>query len=104
MTLSSSQFSPLLRQTMTYLPSITSRGVGALRRMRPISLAASPPYSSTRTENRPRLSITLRTLQEARVISYRYATVTIADRAALEKGSCECYETLRHEAEWVYRP
>ena len=54
--------------------------------------------------NRPRLSITLRTLQEARVISYRYATVTIADRAALEKGSCECYETLRHEAEWVYRP
>lgn len=53
--------------------------------------------------NRARLSMILRTLQQAGVISYRYASVTIADRAALEEGSCECYETLRREADRIYQ-
>jgi CRP-like cAMP-binding protein len=52
--------------------------------------------------NRPRLSMMLRMLQEAGVISYHYASVTIADRAALEEASCECYETLRHEIDQLY--
>jgi CRP-like cAMP-binding protein len=53
--------------------------------------------------NRARLSTILRTLQQAGVISYRYASVTIADRAALEDGSCECHKTLRREADWIYQ-
>ncbi|MBV8093778.1 MAG: Crp/Fnr family transcriptional regulator [Acetobacteraceae bacterium] len=53
--------------------------------------------------NRARLSMILRTLQHAGAISYRYASVTIADRAALEDGSCECYETLRREAHRIYQ-
>jgi CRP-like cAMP-binding protein len=54
--------------------------------------------------NRPRLSTTLNHLQKAGVIRYRYASVTISDRAALEAGSCECYESLRQEADQVCRP
>jgi CRP-like cAMP-binding protein len=53
--------------------------------------------------NRARLSTILRGLQQAGVISYRYASMTIADRAALEEGACECYETLRREADRIYR-
>lgn len=52
--------------------------------------------------NRPRLSMMLRTLQEAGTINYRYASVTITDRAALEEASCECYETLRHQIDRLY--
>jgi CRP-like cAMP-binding protein len=52
--------------------------------------------------NRARLSVTLRTLQQAGVLSYRYAAVTITDRAALEDGSCECYKTLQRAADQVY--
>jgi hypothetical protein len=40
--------------------------------------------------------------QQAGIIGYRYASVTVADRAALEAGSCEGYETLRHAADRVY--
>jgi CRP-like cAMP-binding protein len=53
--------------------------------------------------NRPRMSITLRALQQAGIIRCRYASITILDRAALEDSSCECYETLRHELDEVYR-
>ena len=52
--------------------------------------------------NRARLSTILRALQQAGLISYRYASLTIVDRAALEEGSCECYETLRREADRIY--
>lgn len=53
--------------------------------------------------NRPRLTTTLQGLQKAGFVRYRYASVTIADRAALEGGTCECYGTLRQEAERIYR-
>jgi CRP-like cAMP-binding protein len=54
--------------------------------------------------NRPRLSITLKALQQAGAIRYRYAFMTIMDRAILEDGSCECYETLlRRQLDEVYR-
>jgi CRP-like cAMP-binding protein len=53
--------------------------------------------------NRARLSVILRTLQQSGVISYRYASVTIINPAALEQGSCECYGTLRHAADQIYR-
>lgn len=52
--------------------------------------------------NRPPLSITLKRLQDVGIIKYRYTHVTISDRQALEKGSCECYDTLRREADLVY--
>jgi CRP-like cAMP-binding protein len=54
--------------------------------------------------SRPRLSLALQVVQQKGLILYRYATVTIADRRALEEGACECYWTLRAEAELVYQP
>ena len=53
--------------------------------------------------NRPRLSTTLQGLQKTGFINYRYASVTIVDRAALENGTCECYRSLREEAEQIYQ-
>jgi CRP-like cAMP-binding protein len=36
-------------------------------------------------------------LEEAQCIVYRHGVITISDRAALERESCECYEIIRAE-------
>jgi len=54
--------------------------------------------------SRSRLSLILQAIQKEGLIGYHYAALTIRDRRALEQGACECYETLRHEAELVINP
>ncbi|HKU69909.1 MAG TPA: Crp/Fnr family transcriptional regulator [Burkholderiales bacterium] len=53
--------------------------------------------------SRPSLTLTVAGLQRHGLIRYRRASLTVLDRAALESGSCECYETLRKECERVFR-
>ena len=54
--------------------------------------------------SRSRLSLILQAIQKEGLIDYHYGALTIQDRCALEQGACECYETLRHEAELVIQP
>lgn len=46
---------------------------------------------------RPSLSTAANRLQKRGLIRYVHGHVTILDRAALEKGSCECYRTIRQQ-------
>src|SRR5436309_7446162 len=40
---------------------------------------------------RPTVTVVAGTLQKAGLIKYRHGRVTIVDRKALERASCECY-------------
>jgi CRP-like cAMP-binding protein len=42
------------------------------------------------------------TLQKAGMISYTRGSVTVLDRAALERASCDCYEKLKRVRERVF--
>jgi CRP-like cAMP-binding protein len=44
---------------------------------------------------RPTVNIIASTLQEAGVIKYKHAHVTVLDRKGLEAGSCECYAAIK---------
>jgi CRP-like cAMP-binding protein len=46
---------------------------------------------------RPTVTVVARTLQEAGLIRYTHARVTIRDRKGLEAASCECYATIKAE-------
>jgi CRP-like cAMP-binding protein len=52
---------------------------------------------------RPSLTLALRTLQRAGLISYRRGHVTILNRRRLEAASCECYAVVRTHLERVFR-
>jgi CRP-like cAMP-binding protein len=53
---------------------------------------------------RPSLSLALRTLQRADLISYRRGQITILNRQGLEEASCECYAVVRRHLEKVLMP
>lgn len=53
--------------------------------------------------NRPALSLTVGALQRRGLVRYQRASLTILDPAALRAEACECYESLHHELERVYR-
>ena len=44
---------------------------------------------------REAVSISASKLQSAGIIRYDYGKITIVDRVALERGSCECYSVIR---------
>jgi Mn-dependent DtxR family transcriptional regulator len=46
---------------------------------------------------RPTVTVVARTLQDAGLIRYTHARVTILDRRGLEAASCECYATVKAE-------
>jgi CRP-like cAMP-binding protein len=46
---------------------------------------------------RPSVSISAGTLQEAGLITYRRGSITILDREGLEEATCPCYEMIRSE-------
>jgi CRP-like cAMP-binding protein len=46
---------------------------------------------------RPTVSVVAGALQEAGLITYTHARVTIRDREGLEAASCECYATIKAE-------
>lgn len=46
---------------------------------------------------RPSVTVVAGMLQRAGLIRYQRGRIRIVNRAALEGGSCECYETLRQE-------
>ena len=46
---------------------------------------------------RPSVSISAGTLQEAGLITYRRGSITILDREGLEDATCPCYEMIRSE-------
>jgi len=54
--------------------------------------------------NRPSVSLVAAGLQRKGLVQYRRAAITIIDRPALEEIACECYATLRQEADKVYNP
>jgi CRP-like cAMP-binding protein len=47
--------------------------------------------------SRPSVTIVARALQEAGLIEYKHAHITILDRRGLEAASCECYATVKAE-------
>jgi len=51
---------------------------------------------------RPSMTLALRTLQRAGLISYRRGQVTILNRRKLEAASCECYSVVRTHLERVF--
>ena len=44
---------------------------------------------------RPTVTVVARALQDAGLIRYIHARVTILDRPGLEAASCECYATVK---------
>jgi CRP-like cAMP-binding protein len=46
---------------------------------------------------RPTVTAVARSLQEAGLVRYTHARMTIVDRAGLEAASCECYATVKAE-------
>jgi CRP-like cAMP-binding protein len=44
---------------------------------------------------RPTVTVVLRTLQQAGLISSRYGRIRILKRKRLERASCECHEVIR---------
>ena len=53
---------------------------------------------------RPSVTVAAGLLQTAGLISYRRGRIRIADRAGLEQGACECYETVRQEFDRLLIP
>jgi CRP-like cAMP-binding protein len=53
---------------------------------------------------RPSVTVAAGLLQSSGLISYRRGRIRIADRAGLEKGACECYETMRQEFDRLLVP
>jgi CRP-like cAMP-binding protein len=53
---------------------------------------------------RPSVTVAAGLLQSAGLISYRRGRIRIADRAGLEQGACECYETVRQEFDRLLVP
>ena len=49
--------------------------------------------------HRPTVTITMRVLQKAGLITYTRGHVTVLDRRALEEASCECYAVIQGEFE-----
>lgn len=54
--------------------------------------------------NRPSVSLVAAGLQRRGMIRYQRAAITIVDRPALERAACECYVSLKLEADRVYQP
>jgi CRP-like cAMP-binding protein len=52
---------------------------------------------------RTTVTIVAQTLQKAGLIRYRRGHVNIVDRAALEKSSCECYQSIRAKTALIFR-
>jgi CRP-like cAMP-binding protein len=50
---------------------------------------------------RPSVTVAAGMLQKAGLIRYQRGHIRIADRAGLEQGACECYETLRQDLERI---
>jgi CRP-like cAMP-binding protein len=48
---------------------------------------------------RQSVAVVAGTLQKAGFITYKHGQITIVDRASLEAGSCECYDTIRRRFE-----
>ena len=48
---------------------------------------------------RPSVTVAAGELQKAGLIRYQRGRIRIADRAGLEAGACECYETVRRDIE-----
>jgi CRP-like cAMP-binding protein len=46
---------------------------------------------------RPTVTLVARSLQDAGLIRYKHARITILDRRGLEAASCECYATVKAE-------
>ncbi len=51
---------------------------------------------------RPSLSATANELQKQGLIRYVHGHVTVVDRPALEKASCECYRTIRGQIDAMF--
>jgi CRP-like cAMP-binding protein len=47
--------------------------------------------------SRPTVTLVARSLQDAGLIRYTHARLTIVDRSRLETMSCECYATVKQE-------
>jgi len=45
------------------------------------------------------VTLAMRSLQDAKLVSYTRGRVVITDRAGLERASCECYRTVRAHSE-----
>jgi Mn-dependent DtxR family transcriptional regulator len=48
---------------------------------------------------RPTVSVTLRALQDAGLISQRRGAIAVTDRPGLERNTCECYGVIRRNFE-----
>jgi CRP-like cAMP-binding protein len=53
---------------------------------------------------RPSVTVAAGTLQRAGLIRYQRGRIRITDRAGLESGACECYETVRQEFDRLLAP
>ncbi len=53
---------------------------------------------------RPSVSTTANNLQKRGLIRYTHGNITILDRGAIEKDSCECYRTIRRETDELFNP
>jgi CRP-like cAMP-binding protein len=51
---------------------------------------------------RTTVSAAARALQQAGLIAYKWGSVTVLDRAGLERVSCECYGVIREHYERVF--
>jgi CRP-like cAMP-binding protein len=52
---------------------------------------------------RPGVSLAMEVLQKAGYVRYSHGTITIMERDGLEATACECYATLQHQLERLYR-
>ena len=52
---------------------------------------------------RPTVSTTMHRLQKLQAIAYRGRSVTVADRAKLERLACECHGVMRREFDALRR-
>lgn len=51
---------------------------------------------------RPSVTVAAGELQKAGFIQYQRGHIRIADRAGLEAGACECYDSLRHDFDRLF--
>ena len=53
---------------------------------------------------RPSVSMTANGLQKRGLIRYTHGHITILDRAAIERASCECYRVIRRQVDDLFSP
>src|SRR3954470_21826204 len=89
-------------ETEADAPGSTLSGAAAASSEIPPSICTQELLAEVLGVQRTTVTTAARALQRAGLIAYKWGSVTVLDRAGLERVSCECYGVIREHYEQVF--